>query len=108
MQPKTKMKVRATKASARDNGKFTFSTSELHKATGYSKIYTTAYFGQKIILTVKGDTNRKYDVVLSPSRNGNTFYGDCPRGLKMPSVGRPVFYKVVSVVACQSEGNNNE
>jgi hypothetical protein len=98
--------IKATKASARDNGKFTFSASEISSAFAYGEVDFSAVYNvmgsyeDKVIMTIKGDTNKKYDVVLSPSRNRKTFYAECPRGLKMPSVGKPAYYEVVGLIFC--------
>ena len=79
------MKVKVTKASTKDSNKITIRSSQL----GYAGVFQP---GTKIVVSFNGTNGKTHDVVLKASRAGTTFYGDCPRALKMPSVGKPKYY----------------
>lgn len=76
---------KVTKASKNDGNKFTIRASELDLVGKFQ-------VGTKIVLTFGGNQGKSYDVVVTATRRGTTFYGECPRGLRMPAVGRPQRY----------------
>lgn len=82
-------KIKATRASARDKNKFTVATSELN--------LTDDLAGCPIVLELKGEGRKTHKVYMEPSRKGTTYYGDCPRTLKVPAVGKPTYYTLVDV-----------
>lgn len=80
---------KVTKASKNDGNKFTIRDTQL-SVKGIFKN------GDKLGVIFKGKGKTTYEVLLTASRNGTTFYGVCPRGLKMPRVGKPEFYELAT------------
>lgn len=84
------MKIQVTKASKKDGNKFTVRSSEL----GLNGVFQS---GVKIVITIKGNGKKTHDVVLTSSRNGTTFYGECPTKIKMPSIGKPKYIEIIKL-----------
>lgn len=81
------MRVKFTRASKHDTDKFTIRTSQL----GFKNLFVKD--GTKVFVTLKSG-RKEYDVILTASRGGKTLYGPCPKGLSMPTVGKPKYYTV--------------
>lgn len=87
-------KLKITKSSKKDKDKVTVRINDIEDIFDTQGDGIGLVDGRKFILTFK--TGRKtYDVAFRVSRDGTTAYGACPRGLRMPSVGKPVYYTVV-------------
>ena len=87
-------KLKVTKSSQNDGDKITIRVNAVEDIFDTEGDGIGLVDGRRFILTFKNG-KKSYDVAFKVSRNGTTAYGACPRGLRLPSVGKPCYYTVV-------------